>query len=337
MRIGAFLPAAGFPGRDHTSVLESSVEAAVAAEAAGFDDVWFAEHHFMSYGRCPSAVALAGFVLGRTRRIGVGTAVSVLSTRHPVALAEEANLLDQVSGGRFRLGVGRGGPWVELEVFGTGLDRHERGFPEGLELLLRALGGGRVRADGATFGFREVEIVPEPRTRPRPPVWVAATSEATAELAARLGLPLQIGMHLTPEGQAELVAAHDRAARAAGTAPGGHVVAGVAHVADTDDQARKVLLEALPRWLEPGLAGYVRVDGRAREPRDARAYAEFLCATHAVGSPALCVERLVHQARTTGAAGVMLLVEGAGEPAAVRGNIARLGREVLPEVRAALA
>ncbi|MBV9162569.1 MAG: LLM class flavin-dependent oxidoreductase [Pseudonocardiales bacterium] len=53
---------------------------------------------------CPSAITLAGYLLGATRRIAVGTAVSVLSTQHPVALAGQAALLDQLSGGRFRLG-----------------------------------------------------------------------------------------------------------------------------------------------------------------------------------------------------------------------------------------
>jgi Luciferase-like monooxygenase len=82
MRFGAFLLAAQFPGQDHTAVLESTVAAAVAAEEAGFDDVWVAEHHFMSYGICPSAITLAGYLLGATRRVAVGTAVSVLPT-HP--------------------------------------------------------------------------------------------------------------------------------------------------------------------------------------------------------------------------------------------------------------
>ncbi|HEY0538432.1 MAG TPA: LLM class flavin-dependent oxidoreductase, partial [Actinoallomurus sp.] len=60
MRIGVFLLAARFPGQSHGEVLSATVNAAVAAERAGFDDVWFAEHHFMSYGVCPSAVTLAG-------------------------------------------------------------------------------------------------------------------------------------------------------------------------------------------------------------------------------------------------------------------------------------
>lgn len=166
MRFGAFLLAAQFPGQDHTTVLESTVAAAVAAEEASFDDVWVAEHHFMSYGVCPSAITLAGYLLGATRRVAVGTAVSVLSTQHPVALAEQAALLDQLSGGRFRLGVGRGGPWIDLEVFGTGLDRYQHGFPESLDLLLAALTGPRLAATGAHFRFSDVDIVPRPRTRP---------------------------------------------------------------------------------------------------------------------------------------------------------------------------
>ena len=99
MRFGVFLLAAQFPGQDHTVVLESTVAAAVAAEEAGFDDVWVAEHHFMSYGVCPSAITLAGYLLGATRRVAVGTAVSVLSTQHPVALAEQAALMPPAPGG----------------------------------------------------------------------------------------------------------------------------------------------------------------------------------------------------------------------------------------------
>src|SRR5207245_3889331 len=116
-------------------------------------------------------------------------AACVLSTRHPVALAEEAILLDALSGGRFHLGVARGGPWVDLEVFGTGLDRYEHAFPESLDLLLRWLSGtDRVAGTGPFFPFREVPVVPRP-AHPLP-VLVAATSSATVALAATRGLPL---------------------------------------------------------------------------------------------------------------------------------------------------
>ena len=391
-----FLLAARFPGQSDDEVLTATVQAAVAAERAGFDDVWLAEHHFMSYGICPSAVTLAGYVLGQTGRVDVGTAVSVLSAWHPVALAEQAALLDQVSGGRFRLGVGRGGPWLELEVFGTGLDRYERGFAEGLDVLLATLSRDRVSAAGEFFRFREVPVVPRPRTRPHPPVVVAATSPGTAELAAARGLPVLLGLHADDEDKRDMMdryaaaaARHGAAAASghvaavvaqvadsraearrlllerlprwlgpglAGYVPvdgrarpardpdayaaaaarhgarlaGGHVAAVVAQVADTRAEARSLLRERLPRWLGPGLAGYVPVDGRARPARDPGAYAEWLCRVHPVGTAADCARAMAATARRTGISHLICMVEGSGDPAAVRENIARLGAEVLP-------
>jgi alkanesulfonate monooxygenase SsuD/methylene tetrahydromethanopterin reductase-like flavin-dependent oxidoreductase (luciferase family) len=175
MRCGVFLLAGRFPGQDDHTALSRSADAVLAAEAAGFDDAWIAEHHFMPYGTCSSATTFAAHAAGRTIRITVGTAVSVLSTTHPIALAEQAALVDQLSGGRFHLCVGRGGPWIDLEVFGTGVGRYEHGFAEGLDLLLAALTHDRVHANGEHFAFREVPIVPRPRSRPRPPIAVACT------------------------------------------------------------------------------------------------------------------------------------------------------------------
>ncbi|MEV7771438.1 LLM class flavin-dependent oxidoreductase [Kitasatospora sp. NPDC086791] len=175
MRVGLFLLSAQFPGQSHGEALERTVRSAVEAERAGLDSVWLAEHHFVPYGVCPDAATLAALLLGRTRRIGVGTAVSVLSTRHPVALGEQAALLHLTSGGRFTLGVGRGGPWIDLEVFGDGLGAFEHGFPERLDLLLRWLRGSRVGADGPQFSFPEVAVVPragEPVRRPALSSWL---------------------------------------------------------------------------------------------------------------------------------------------------------------------
>jgi alkanesulfonate monooxygenase SsuD/methylene tetrahydromethanopterin reductase-like flavin-dependent oxidoreductase (luciferase family) len=327
VRVGAFLLAPGFPGQDHGAVLDATVAAAVAAEEAGFDDVWVAEHHFMTYGLCPSAVTLAGFLLGATRRIAVGTAVSVLSTVHPVALAEQTLLLDQVSGGRFRLGVGRGGPWQDLEVFGTGPDRWERGLPESLDLLLATLRGPRVAAAGERFAFREVTVVPEPRTRPHPPVVLAVTSRESVATAAARGLPMLLGLQADDAEKAEFVTAYG------GDVP--HVSAALAYVADTRAEALATIRAALPRWLGPGLAGYVRVDGAPRVLRDPQAYTEELCRRHAVGTPDDAVAALAGSAARTGIGHVVLMVEGAGDRVRTCENIARLGAEVLPRLRSA--
>lgn len=331
MRFGAFLLAAQFPGQDHTTVLESTVAAAVAAEEAGFDDVWVAEHHFMSYGICPSAITLAGYLLGVTRRIAVGTAVSVLSTQHPVALAEQAALLDQLSGGRFRLGVGRGGPWIDLEVFGTGLDRYQHAFPESLDLLLAALTRPRLAAYGPHFRFPDVDIVPRPRTPPHPDVILAATTTATVELAAQRGLPLLLGMHASDTDKAALIGHYNRVADTPHQVT--HIAAALAYVADSQREAMNTMRSRLPRWLGPGLAGYRRADGGPHHPRDPTEYTELLCRLHPVGTPEHCRDTLATNARRTGIGHVILLVEGAGDRTRTLENIHRLGAEILPHLR----
>src|SRR5690606_13053280 len=263
MRVGSFVLAAQFPGQGEGEALHRAVRSAEVAEEAGLDSVWLAEHHFVPYGTCPSAVTLAALLLGRTRRLRVGTAVSVLPTAHPVALGEQAALLHLTSGGRFSLGVGRGGPWVDLEVFGSGLEAYEQGFPESLDLLMRWLREPRVGADGERFRFREVPVVPRPSESLTPgggpEVVVACTSPASVRLAAERGLPILLGMHVGDEEKAEMVALWRRHARASGRPAeeiqaAAHVSAGVCQIADRRSDAVETLTKAMPGWLRQGLA-----------------------------------------------------------------------------------
>ncbi|MEU6401182.1 LLM class flavin-dependent oxidoreductase [Streptomyces sp. NPDC046985] len=341
MRVGTFVLAAQFPGQSQGEALYRAVRTAEVAEQAGLDSAWLAEHHFVPYGTCPSAVTLAALLLGRTRRLRVGTAVSVLPTVHPVALGEQAALLHVTSGGRFSLGVGRGGPWVDLEVFGAGLEAYESGFPESLDLLLRWLREPSVSASGERFAFREVPVVPRPAQAltddPGPEVVVACTSPASVRLAAERGLPMLLGMHVGDEEKAEAVALWQDCARAGGRPEqeirgAAHVSAGVCQIADRPADARETLLKAMPGWLRQGLDAHVTVDGRARRMRDPAAYTELLCGLHPVGPPELCADRLAASAERTGITRFALLVEGSGDLAATEENVRRLGAEVLPRL-----
>ncbi|MGW0550237.1 LLM class flavin-dependent oxidoreductase [Streptomyces altiplanensis] len=346
MRVGTFVLAAQFPGQGPGEALHRAVRSAEVAEECGLDSVWLAEHHFVPYGVCPSAVTLAGLLLGRTRRIRVGTAVSVLPTVHPVALGEQAALLHLTSGGRFTLGVGRGGPWVDLEVFGQGLAAYEHGFPESLDLLLRWLREPRVESRGERFDFREVAVVPRPdellpagpegaEASGGPEVVIACTSPKSVRLAAERGLPMLLGMHCGDEDKAEMVTLWRRHALAAGHEPetvarAGHVSAGVAQIASSAADATETLTKAMPGWLKQGLDAHVTVDGRHRAMRDPVAYTEMLCRLHPVGPPQLAADRLAATAERTGITRFALLVEGSGDLAATEENVRLLGSEVLP-------
>ncbi|MFI2208391.1 LLM class flavin-dependent oxidoreductase [Streptomyces sp. NPDC020141] len=339
MRVGTFVLAAQFPGQGQGEALHRAVRSAEVAEESGLDSVWLAEHHFVPYGVCPSAVTLAALLLGRTRRIRVGTAVSVLPTVHPVALGEQAALLHLTSGGRFSLGVGRGGPWVDLEVFGAGLPAYETGFADSLDLLLAWLREPAVAGRSKRYAFREVPVVPRPDELiggpARPEVIVACTSPASVRLAAGRGLPMLLGMHCGDEEKAEMVALWRRSALEAGRPPeevadAGHVSAGVAQIGPSAAEAGETLMKSMPGWFKQGLDAHMTIDGRERAMRDPVAYTELLCRLHPVGPPRLAADRLAATAERTGITRFALLTEGSGDLAATEENVRRLGEDVLP-------
>lgn len=318
-----FLLGGVFPGVSPAAALRRLVSYARQAEASGLDGAWVAEHHFIEYGANPSATLMAAHLLAATERIRIGTAVAVLSNRHPVALGEEAATLDALAPGRFSLGVGRGGPWIDLDVFGSGLERYERGFEEGLRLLKRWLSGeAEVGHTGEFFDVLPVRVMP-PGTGA--PVWVAATGEGTARLAGRLGLPLLLGMHASDEEHVALLRAWNEEAAAAGFEPEGaaHVSTHLAQVADRPEVVERLRV-SLTELLTRGVGQYVSLKP-GRGVRDHGAYVDWMIERHAVGSAAEVAERLAASAEVTGVRRQLLLVEGLGEPEAVGDNIAALG------------
>ncbi|MFD0558756.1 alkanesulfonate monooxygenase SsuD/methylene tetrahydromethanopterin reductase-like flavin-dependent oxidoreductase (luciferase family) [Stackebrandtia endophytica] len=316
---------------DPSAVPSNLLSHAVTAEAVGFDTVWLAEHHFIRYGACPSPPVMAASILSRTTRLRVGTAACVLSNRHPVALAEEAVMLDAISDGRFRLGVARGGPWVDVEVFGAGPERLESGFEETLDVLLSWLEGGEVGCSGRFFDFRSVPVLATPSIGLG--VWVAATSRGTVDLAAHRGLPLLLGVHSTVEENAGLVRRWREVAEKHGHDPDAaeHGAVFLAYAADNRVEAIERLRIPLIEWLSKGVGDYRRLDG-SRGSREQTEYVDRLLAGHLVGAPGESAERLAESAEVTGIRRALLMVEGAASPSEVDENIRRLGVELVPIV-----
>jgi alkanesulfonate monooxygenase SsuD/methylene tetrahydromethanopterin reductase-like flavin-dependent oxidoreductase (luciferase family) len=185
-----------------------------------------------------------------------------------------------------------------------------------------------VGADGAHFAFRPVPVVPRPR-RP-PPLWVAATSADTVDLAAARGVPLLLGMHASDDEKADLLARYAEVAGRHGHDPAavGHASAHLAYVSDTDSRAVARLRGPLLDLLRGTLA-YERVVGPTGAARDLTAYAEHLLAIHPVGSPERCRRVLTASAAATGVRHQLLLMEAAGDPQATVDNIARFAAQVL--------
>jgi alkanesulfonate monooxygenase SsuD/methylene tetrahydromethanopterin reductase-like flavin-dependent oxidoreductase (luciferase family) len=164
-------------------------------DRTGYDAVWLAEHHFSSFSVCPSVHMVGVLAAARTTRLRIGTGVSLAPFYHPLRLAEEVALLDQLSGGRVNWGAGRGFARVEFENFGVPPEESTSRFREAVEIVLRAWTEERLTFTGEHFKFDGVEVLPKPMQQPHPPVWMAATSESAIDWAAGRGFSILMDPH----------------------------------------------------------------------------------------------------------------------------------------------
>jgi alkanesulfonate monooxygenase SsuD/methylene tetrahydromethanopterin reductase-like flavin-dependent oxidoreductase (luciferase family) len=175
-------------------VYRQETDLMVEAEALGFDAVWMAEHHFHRYCINPDPLLLATHVAARTRKIRIGTAANIATLIHPVRIAEQAAMLDNLSEGRVDLGLAKGyGP---REFRGYGVDQRDaKGRQiEAIEIIM-----GLLTHDGFTYDGKHFQV-PYPVTlRPRPiqkpHIRVALATGGTPDtlqLAARLGLSFYV-------------------------------------------------------------------------------------------------------------------------------------------------
>jgi alkanesulfonate monooxygenase SsuD/methylene tetrahydromethanopterin reductase-like flavin-dependent oxidoreductase (luciferase family) len=170
------------------------VESFVAADAAGFFGANLGEHHVGNFVSSNPPVTLAA-VAGRTSALRLGTAVTLLANLDPLRVAEDYATLDVLSGGRVDVVVGRGNLFpATYEVFGQQLDDSRQLFEENIELLLRLWTENDVTWKGlGRPPLNSVTLNPKPVQTPHPPLWIGGGgSPETAELAARLGLPLAL-------------------------------------------------------------------------------------------------------------------------------------------------
>src|SRR5436190_2475094 len=150
---------------------EQRLKLVEAAEAAGFRTYHVAEHHATRLGMAPSPGIFLAAVAQRTRRIRFGPLVYLLPLYTPLRLIEEICMLDQLSGGRFELGVGRGIVPYELAYCGINFLDAQEIYEESLAIVLAGLGGGKLTHQGRHYTYRGVPMELECVQKPHPPLW----------------------------------------------------------------------------------------------------------------------------------------------------------------------
>lgn len=161
---------------------------ALQAEELGFEAIWPVEHHFFDYSFCPDNLELLAFLAGKTEKIELGTAAVILPWNEPLRVAEKVSLLDQLSGGRVKFGMGRGlsrrefAPFRDIE-----LDQTRERFDEASLMIVKALETGFIEGDGPFYPQPRIEIRPRPNKSFKDRIYAVANSKDSVDACARAG------------------------------------------------------------------------------------------------------------------------------------------------------
>jgi alkanesulfonate monooxygenase SsuD/methylene tetrahydromethanopterin reductase-like flavin-dependent oxidoreductase (luciferase family) len=172
--------------------IDEQIAQVCAAESLGFSDVWLTEHYFTGESVYNDALLFASALTMRTTRIRIGFAVIQMPFHHPIRLAVQLALLDNLSKGRIDVGIGKGTVYNEYEFIGHGLrsgDSRER-MAEAIEVLERAWRETPLVYEGKYFRLRVPELRPRPVQQPGPPIWRSVISPASFTECGRLAIPI---------------------------------------------------------------------------------------------------------------------------------------------------
>lgn len=174
---------------DEKALIEETIEQAVLADKAGFDYVWFVEHHFLTtFSGSSAPEVLIGALARLTEKIRLGFGVVVLPHEHPIRVAEKVAMADQMSNGRVEFGTGRSSSYEQL---GFEVDPRETRaiWDEALSLVPQIWQEtGEFEWKGEFWNIPPRRIHPKPLQKPHPPIWVAAMQPETYAIAAEKGI-----------------------------------------------------------------------------------------------------------------------------------------------------
>ena len=216
----------------------------------GFSCYHLAEHHGTPIGAAPSPSVFLAAAIARTQRLHFAPLVYLLPFYHPLRLIEEICMLDQLSGGRFEFGTGKGISPFEAGYYGIDPDKRERQYQEALRVVLSGLTSEKLTHRGEFYNFHDVPMELSPIQKPHPPMWYGLHTPESAERCARLGYSVVIS-----DGLDTVVPVAARFRQVWNEIGAGKPLPKIGLsrlvvVADSDEEARAIGRRAYRLWLE---------------------------------------------------------------------------------------
>jgi len=191
MKFGNFLfPDSRDPARDGI-VIDETLREAMLSDELGIDVIWLGEHHFDGICAYADPIAFAGALAIALKRAALGFAVLQTSLHHPIRVAEQIAVLDNLTKGRLIVGLGRGSSYNIYDYQGFGIDHHEAQarLEEAEEIILRAWTEEAFRHDGRFWQLDVPILRPRPYTTPHPLLIRGSSGDASVVELARQGRP----------------------------------------------------------------------------------------------------------------------------------------------------
>ena len=320
MRFSNFLfPESRDPAQDERVIDETLREARLSDEL-GFEVIWLAEHHFDGICAYVDPVSFAATLAVATQRAKIGFAVAQMSLHHPIRMAEQLALIDNISKGRLIVGLGRGTAYNIYDYQGYGLDPDEAQarFEEAEAIMFAAWRGEALEHHGRFWDLRLPMLRPRPYTRPHPTVIRSASSEHGMVAIARGKRPFMMNVQ-SLETTRQRMALYRRTLHELGCAEA-EVSSLVdqcwvwrnVFVAETDAEAERIAVpafEAMHTFRSAMRERVYREQGVSLVPMPApgAAPAARLVVEHSLiyGSPATVAEKLA-QVQAIGVGGVIM-------------------------------
>ena len=361
MKFGMFyevqVPRPAPPEAEHQRLREI-VDQVVLAEEAGFEHVWFVEHHFLTEWAHSSASEVMLAVLSQhTTKMRLGFGVVLLPVHHPLHVAVKTATLDVMSGGRVDVGVGRAGNPYQITPFGIDLEDTRGIWEESLRMLPDIWTQEKFSHHGRYFNVPEREVIPKPMQKPHPPLWSACSQEDTFQIAGEMGVGCLcnvLGQYETVERRIGIYKEALKNANPVGKFVNGQVVASSIGFCDENKQRARERGAEIAAWninirlrnYERGWSGFdtrnvpdnyrhhvrrVEWDPQMRQgvdPEEVLSSGRFC-----VGTPDECIEVIENYERI-GADEIMPIFQaGPATDAEVKNSIRLFGKYVIPHFK----